>query len=64
MKALRIDAVAAKTGLARKTIEKWVAADRFPKSFRLSPKCTVWDEADIDNWLLTKKKEAQYGSHS
>lgn len=62
MLALRIAAVAEKTGLAQKTIRNWVTLSRFPKPIKLSPNVAVWDEEDIDKWLLTKKQETTNGS--
>lgn len=60
MKALRIAGVSAKTGLAEQTIRNWVSMGQFPKPFKLSPTVAVWDEADIDAYLLTKKQEIQH----
>lgn len=61
MKALRIDGVAEKTGLAQQTIRNWVVLKRFPRPFKLSANVAVWDEGDIDAWLLTKKQEISDG---
>lgn len=60
MIALRIADVSAKTGLAEQTIRNWVSMGRFPKPFKLSPNIAVWDEADIDTYLLTKKQEIHH----
>ena len=62
MITLRIAGVSAQTGLAEQTIRNWVSMGRFPKPFKLSS-VAVWDEADIDNYLLTKKQESYNGSN-
>jgi len=57
MKAIRVSGVVDKTSLSRTTILKWVAAGKFPKPFKLGTDVLVWDEADVDKWLQTKKQE-------
>jgi predicted DNA-binding transcriptional regulator AlpA len=56
MQALRIAAVSAKTGLAEQTIRNWTSMRQFPRPFKLGANVSVWDEADVDKWLLTKKQ--------
>lgn len=60
MKALRLPEVSQKVGLAEQTIRNWLCANKFPRPFKLSNSVAVWDEADIDAWLLTKKQETHY----
>jgi prophage regulatory protein len=52
---IRIAAVAKKTTLGKSTIWLWVKEDRFPKPFKLSPRVTVWDELEVDKWILERK---------
>jgi predicted DNA-binding transcriptional regulator AlpA len=56
MQALRIADVSEKTGLAQQTIRNWTSLNRFPRPFKLSSTVAVWDAADIDQWLLSKKQ--------
>ena len=56
MKTLRDTSVAAKLDMSPQQV--WVLTKTdpgFPKPFKLSPRVTVWDEADINRWLATKK---------
>ncbi len=48
---LRIVDVMKKTGIAKSTIWLWVSEGKFPKPIKLSPRITVWDEKEIDNWI-------------
>jgi len=48
---IRIPDVIKKTGLAKSTIWLWVKEGRFPKPIKLSPRVTVWEEADINKWM-------------
>jgi predicted DNA-binding transcriptional regulator AlpA len=64
MKTLRIAAVSEKTGLATKTIRNWVTAGQFPRPFHLSTKIAVWDESDVDAYLLGKKQERSHDRSS
>lgn len=53
-KFIRINQVMEKTGLAKSTIWLWVKENKLPKAIKISPRVTVWQESDIDNWLLEK----------
>jgi predicted DNA-binding transcriptional regulator AlpA len=55
MKAIDIRQVAEKTALARQTIRNWASLGKFPRPFKLGGKA-VWDETDVDSWLLTQKQ--------
>lgn len=48
---LRIVDVMKKTGIAKSTIWLWVSEGKFPKPIKLSPRITVWNEKEIDNWI-------------
>lgn len=43
--------LAAKFGVRRVTIWRWVHTRNFPKPVKLSPRCTRWKEHDVDAWL-------------
>lgn len=54
---LRITNVMKKTGIARSTIWLWVKENKFPQPIRLSPRVTVWVEADIEEWQREQKNQ-------
>jgi predicted DNA-binding transcriptional regulator AlpA len=56
MQVLKVRAVAAKLGVHTNTVYVWVRDHGFPKSFLIggSP---VWDEADVDQWLVAQKEK-------
>jgi prophage regulatory protein len=43
--------VIARVGLKRSAIYQRMSEGRFPKSRSLGPKCAVWVEAEIDDWV-------------
>lgn len=62
MKFLRVAEVARKAGIGVSTVWKWSKdGHRFPKPMLLTNKIAVWDEADVDAWMLQKKEES-YGN--
>ncbi|MDG6079891.1 AlpA family phage regulatory protein [Erythrobacter litoralis] len=48
---LRLPEVMSKVGLRRTAIYDRMKRGRFPKSRSLGPRCTVWLEAEIDEWI-------------
>ncbi len=48
---LRLPEVIARVGLRRSAIYQRMSEGRFPRSRSLGPKCVVWVEAEIDNWM-------------
>lgn len=44
-----------KTGLSATTIYHMERAGIFPQHFMLTPRCAVWDEAEVDAWLAERK---------
>lgn len=50
---LRLPEVMARVGLRRSAIYQRMSEGRFPKSRSLGPKCAVWVEAEIDEWIRT-----------
>lgn len=56
---LRVKQVAEKTGIAVSTVWRLAkdAAD-FPKPFKLTQKVTVWDEAQVDAWIESRRLNA------
>lgn len=55
-RTLRRPAVQAKTGLSRTSIYQLEKAGDFPQHFLLTPRCAVWDEAEIDAWLASRQQ--------
>lgn len=50
---LRLPEVMARVGMKRSAIYQRMSEGRFPKSRSLGPKCAVWVEAEIDDWIRT-----------
>jgi prophage regulatory protein len=48
---LRLPEVIGRVGMSRSTIYQRMSEGRFPKSRSLGPKCAVWIEAEIDDWI-------------
>lgn len=48
---IRLPEVMRRVGLSRSSIYKRMSDGRFPKSRSLGPKCAVWIEAEIDDWI-------------
>ena len=38
------------------TIWRWVANGHFPKPFKLSPATTVWDAAEVAQWIENQRE--------
>lgn len=53
---LRLPEVIARVGLRRSAIYQRMSEGRFPKSRSLGPKCAVWVEAEIDEWIRAVSK--------
>lgn len=49
---IRFTAIKRVTGTgSRSTIWRWEQAGKFPKSTRITPRTTVWDAAEVRDWL-------------
>jgi len=48
---LRLPEVMARVGLKRSAIYQRMSEGRFPRSRSLGPKCAVWVESEIDDWI-------------
>lgn len=51
-------AVAIRYGVSRATVWRWTQHNKFPSPVRLSPGCTRWRLADIEQWEQENQKEA------
>lgn len=55
-RALRLRDVCHLTGASPASVWRWAKSDEhFPKPFKLSEAITCWDEAEVRNWLLSRK---------
>ena len=50
-KFLRRPAVLSKLGISRTHLYELERAGDFPAHFMLSPRCAVWEEAAVDQWM-------------
>jgi prophage regulatory protein len=48
---IRLPEVMMRVGLRRSTIYRKMSEGEFPRSRSISPKCAVWIEAEIDEWI-------------
>ena len=53
-RVLRLPTVLAKTGVSRATIYRLVDRGDFPRAHKLSERTSVWNEAEVDNWLKAR----------
>lgn len=51
MRLIRLPEVMHRVGLKRSTIYQRMSEGRFPRSRTLGPRCAVWLEAEIDEWI-------------
>ena len=51
MRMLRIKHVCERVSVSKSTIWQWVKDGKFPPPIKLSSRCTVWLESDLDNWI-------------
>lgn len=54
-RCIRRREVISKTGLSVSSIHNMEKAGKFPKHFLLSPRCAVWDELEVDQWIASRK---------
>lgn len=51
MRIIRLKEVMHKTGLARSTVYKYMAENRFPISVKLTEHCVGWLESEVEDWI-------------
>ena len=54
-RTIRRAAVIAKTGLSATTVFNLEREGKFPQHFLLTPRCAVWDEAEVDAWIESRR---------
>ncbi|MCC5853708.1 MAG: AlpA family transcriptional regulator, partial [Alkalimonas sp.] len=47
------------TGLARSTVYKFIAEDRFPKPVKLGTRMVAWVESEVQEWIQEKIERRQ-----
>lgn len=57
MKLMKLKAVMECTGLARSTVYKFIAEERFPKPVKLGARMVAWVESEIQDWIMEKISE-------
>lgn len=55
MKILRINQVIEMTTLGRSTIYKYIKEGTFPKQIKMGARASGWLQADVENWILTRR---------
>jgi prophage regulatory protein len=57
MRFIKLKEVMNITGLARATVYKHIANDRFPKSVSLGDRAVAWIESEVHEWMLERVAE-------
>lgn len=57
-RTLRREDLLKKTGLSRTSQFNLEKAGDFPKRFKLTPRCAVWFEDEVDAWLEERQRSA------
>lgn len=55
LRTIRRPEVLSKTGLSKTTIHNLCREGKFPKSFLITPRCAVWVEAEVDDWIQARR---------
>lgn len=59
---LRLPEVIDRVGLRRSAIYQRMSEGRFPRSRSLGPKCAVWVEAEINDWIRSIADKPHQGA--
>ena len=51
LRLIRMPEVIARVGIKRSMIYRLMGEGRFPRSRSLGPKCAVWVESEVDEWI-------------
>jgi prophage regulatory protein len=57
-RTIRRPEVIRKTGISRTAIYLLERKGEFPQHWMQTPRCAVWDEAEIETWLATRRTAA------
>ena len=58
---IRLEAVRARTGLARSTLYKMISTGDFPAQIKITEKAVAWASNEVDQWIT--KKMTDRGTH-
>lgn len=61
---LRLPAVKKMTGLPTSTIYYMMAKKEFPANIKLGYRSVGWLQADIESWIISKKKTQEAGGEN
>lgn len=64
MQFLRIQDVVNKVTIKKSEIWERVKKGTFPNPISLSPRVTVWDNADVEDWMKSQKNESNQSKES
>ena len=53
LRLIRLPEVIARVGIKRSMIYRLMGDGQFPRSRSLGPKCAVWVETEIDEWVAS-----------
>lgn len=56
-RVLRRSQVVAKIGLSATSIYNLERAGEFPRHWMQTPRCAVWDEAEVDRWVQGRRAQ-------
>lgn len=59
LRLIRLPEVIARVGIKRSMIYRLMGDGQFPRSRSLGPKCAVWVEAEIEDWILDVSEKRQ-----
>lgn len=53
-RVVRVAEVLRRTGMSRRSLYQEMAADRFPKNFKIGPRAMGWWDHEVAGWLATR----------
>jgi predicted DNA-binding transcriptional regulator AlpA len=45
-------------GVNNSTVYRWIKKEGFPKPIKLSPSCSVWNIAEVQEWIDSRQRGA------
>jgi len=52
---------AALGGVSKPSVDRWERAGRFPRRVKIGPNRVAWIRQEIDDWILTMRKQEAVG---
>lgn len=56
---LRLPDVRQRTGLSKTQLYRLTRDGQFPAGIRISPRCTCWSSAEIEEWIRSRIKNSR-----